>query len=102
MAYQRKADDRQIIELNNIGLSLKGIAERLGVHPTTITHRLKELGVEPIDTRRAFMEDIYEALPSTQQQWLIDQLGPGYTVKDLIKSLLIKEYMGRAKSALVT
>jgi len=99
MPYARKADDKKIIELNNIGLSLSGIGQRLGVHPTTITHRLKALGVAPADTRRAFMEDVYEALGPTQQEWLVNQLGPGYSVKEFIRSLLIKEYMGRARSA---
>jgi hypothetical protein len=99
MPYERKADDRKIIEFNNIGLSLSGIAERLGVHPTTVTHRLKALGVSPIDTRRAFMEDIYEALPPAQQEWLMDQLGPGFSAKDFIRSLLIKAYVSRAKPA---
>lgn len=93
MAYKRKADDRQIVDLNNIGLSLSGIAERLGVHHTTITGRLKALGIAPADTRRAFMEDIFESLSLPQQEWLIAQMSPGYAVKDFIRSLLIKEYM---------
>lgn len=96
MVYKRKADDGKIIELNNVGLSLTGIGERLGVHHTTITGRLKALGIAPADTRRAFMEDIYEALAPAQQEWLIDQLGPGYSVKDFIRSLLIKEFVGRS------
>lgn len=93
--YKRKADDNQIIQLNNIGLSLCGIAKRLNVHHTTITYRLRALGIAPADTRRAFMEDIFEALSSSQQAWLVEQLGPGYSVKDFIRSLLIKEFVNR-------
>lgn len=96
--YKRKADDNRIIELNSIGISLTGIAERLGVHHTTITYRLKALGIAPVDTRRAFMEDIFEALPANQQQWLIGQLGPGHSVKELIRSLITKEFVNRNPS----
>jgi hypothetical protein len=93
--YKRKADDARIIELNNLGLSLNGIGERLGVHHTTITYRLRALGIPAADTRRAFMEDVFEALSPSQQEWLIDQLEPGYSVKDFIRSLLIKEFVSR-------
>jgi hypothetical protein len=96
--YKRKADDNTIIELNNIGLSLTGIAERLGVHHTTITYRLKALGIPAADTRRAFMEDVFEALSPSQKEWLVNQLGPGYSVKDFIRSLLIKEFVNRTAS----
>jgi hypothetical protein len=95
MAYTRKADDLKIVELNNVGLSLNGIAQRLDVHPTTITHRLRSLGVSPIDTRRAFMEDVYEALSPAQQEWLVGQLAPGYSIKDFLRSILINEYIRR-------
>ena len=99
MVYQRKADDSQIIDLNSVGLSLTSIGERLGVHHTTIRHRLQSLGVPPADTRRAFMEDIYEALTPGQQEWLIDQLGPGHSVKDFVRSLLISEYVTKVRTA---
>lgn len=91
----RKTDDLTLIGLNSVGLSLGGIARRIGVHHTTVTHRLKVLNIEPADTRRAFMEDIYSSLSVAQQQWLVDQLGPGQTVKDFIRSLLVKEFVGR-------
>lgn len=97
--YKRKADDNKIIELNNIGLSLAGIADRLGVHHTTITYRLRALGISPADTRRAFMEDVFETLSPSQQEWLINQLGAGYSVKDFIRSLLIKEFVNRGSTA---
>lgn len=93
--YQRKASDQDIVALNNVGLSLSGIAKRLGVHHTTITYRLKVLGIEPADTRRAFMEDIYDTLTPTQQRWLIQQLGAGQSIKDFVRSLLVKEFLDR-------
>lgn len=94
--YKRKADDNRIVELNSVGLSLGNIAERLEVHHTTITYRLQALGIAPADTRRAFMEDIFENLSIAQQEWLISQLGPGTSIKEFIRSLLIREYINRA------
>jgi hypothetical protein len=101
--YQKKTNDNDIVNLNNVGISLCGIAERLNLHHTTVTYRLKSLGIQPADTRRAFMEDIYESLSDPQKGWLIDQLSPGYAVKDFVRSLLIREYMNRPiKQALFT
>ena len=97
MAYKRKADDARIIELNNIGLSLSGIGTQLGIHHTTVSGRLKANGVAPADTRRAFMEDVYQSLAPAQQEWLIAQLGPGYSVKDFVRSLLIRAYLVKDK-----
>ena len=58
----RKSTDAEIIGLNSAGLSLATIASKLDCHPTTITLRLKSLKIDPADTRRAFMEDIYNPL----------------------------------------
>lgn len=91
----RKADDEDIIRLNSVGLSLATIANLLGCHPTTITLRLKSLGVEPADTRRAFMEDIFRTLSSPNQEWLADQLGPHLTIKEYVKQLIVKAYHER-------
>jgi hypothetical protein len=94
-AFKRKTDDNQIVQLNNVGLSLKAISSKLNVHHTTITHRLKAMGIPPADTRRAFMEDIFETLTMQQQDWLIRQLGPGHNVKDFVRSLILKEFINR-------
>lgn len=96
--YQRKADDHQIIALNSVGLSLTGIARRLNVHHTTVTYRLKILGIKPADTRRAFMEEIFDRLSGPQQSWLIEQMSTGATIKDFVRALLIKEYVNRTSS----
>lgn len=89
----RKASDQDIIRLNSVGLSLGTIARKLGVHPTTITLRLTSLGIFPADTRRTFMEDIYNGLSPAQQDWLAEQLGPHVSIKDYMKSLLVKEFL---------
>lgn len=69
--------------------------QRLYCHHTTVTARLGALGVPLADTRRSFMEDIYDSLPPKQQEWLISQLGPSHSVKDFVKSLIIKEFVNK-------
>lgn len=99
MNPKRKVSDLDIVQMNNVGLSLAYIGSRLGVHHTTVTYRLKSLGMQPVDTRRAFMEDIFESLTPTQQTWLMDQLGPGLSIKELVRSLLIKEFVNQRSQA---
>lgn len=99
MPYKRKADDDRILALNSIGMSLNGIGDRLGVHHTTVRYRLKVLGVEPADTRRSFMEDVYQSLSPEQQEWLISRLGPGYSIKDFVRALLVRDYAHRKREA---
>jgi hypothetical protein len=89
----RKASDYDIVRLHRVGLSRSTVAETLDVHPTTITLRLKQLKVDPADTRRAFMEDIVRQLPAEQVDWLADQLGPHLSIKDFIRNLLVKEFI---------
>ncbi len=88
----RKATDADIIRLNSVGLSLATIARALECHPTTITQRLKSLGVPPADTRRSFMEDVFLSLTLEQQEWLANQLSSGQSVKDFVKNLLVQAY----------
>lgn len=88
----RKAKDEDIIRLNSVGLSLATIAEELNCHPTTITLRLKSLGIQPADTRRAFMEDVLKMLTTDQQQWLVEEMSTGNNIKDYVKELLVTEY----------
>lgn len=95
MASGKKADDLRIVELNSVGISLSSIGRRLGIHHTTVTSRLKALNIEPADTRRAFMEDIYDGLSMAQKDWLSGQLDGGRNIKDLVRSLIVKEYINR-------
>jgi len=94
----RKATDDDIIRLNSVGLSLSTIAKLLDCHPTTITLRLKALGIPPADTRRTFMEDVFTSLTSKQQKWLSEQLGPHISIKDFVRNLLVKEYLSKDQS----
>lgn len=93
----RKATDEDILRMNSVGLSLATIARALDCHPTTITLRLKNLKVQPTDTRRSFMEDIFMELTLEQQEWLADQLDPYLTIKDFVKKLIQNEYAIRSK-----
>lgn len=86
----RKASDQDIIHLNSLGYSLGTIGKKLGVHPTTITLRLKALGIDPADTRRTFMEDVLKSFTAKQHQQLADQLGPHLSIKDLVRNLLAR------------
>lgn len=88
----RKVSDEDIIRLNSVGLSLGTIAELLNCHPTSITLRLKSLGVAPADTRRTFMEDIFRTFDIAHQEWLADQLGPDRSIKDYVRDLMIRHY----------
>ena len=93
----RKYTDSEIVRLNSVGLSLYTIAEIIGCHPSTVTQRLRAIGISPADTRRAFMEDIYMSLPKDQQAWLEDQLGAHISIKDFVRKLLVKEYLKPTK-----
>lgn len=85
--------DQNIVRLNSIGLSLSTIGTLVGCHPTTVTNRLKDLNIEPADTRRSFMEDIAKTMNEAQLEWLADQLGPVITIKEFVRSLIIDRYI---------
>lgn len=91
----RKATDAQIIKLNSLGLSLATIGKMLNCHPTTITARLEQLGVEPADTRRAFMERIVLSLPQNQQDWLAVQLGPQLSINQFVHNLIVSNFLAQ-------
>lgn len=91
----KKFNDNDLIALNSVGISLAGIARRLNCHHTTVKARLVILGIPPADTRRAFMEDIYDALSQRQQHWLQEQLNPTNSIKDYIRALIIKEFVNK-------
>lgn len=95
---RHKAATSDILRLNSLGLSLATIAKKLGCHPSTVTQRLSDLNVPPADTRRSFMEDIYTSLTPEQQIWLENQLGPHTSVKDMVRGLMVKEFVRTTQS----
>lgn len=86
-----RIDDRLIIALNSVGLSLSTIAEALDCHPTTVTLRLQQQGLEPNDTRHAFMEDIFTALSPEHQIWLVEQMRHQRNIQDYLRQLIEQE-----------
>ena len=85
--------EEQIVRLNSVGLSLSTISNILNCHPSTITNRMKAMGVAPMDSRRAFMEDILLSLPEEEQAWLVQLMADNNTnVKDYITLLLRNQY----------
>lgn len=95
----RKANDEDIIKLNNLGLSLKTIGRALGVHPTTVFQRIKSLGLEVVDTRRSFTEDVFLSLSFDQQEWLSALLdSQGINIKQYIQGKILEQYRSQ-KSA---
>ncbi len=91
----KKFSDADVIALNSVGISLAGISKRLKCHHTTVTARLTALGIPTADTRRSFMEDIFDDLTPKQREWLVNQLGPTRSIKNFVKSLIINEYANR-------
>ena len=85
--------DSDLVRLNSLGFSLATIGSSLGCHPTTVTLRLKDLGVAPADTRRTFMEDVLMKMPPAQLEWVETQLGPHYSIKDYVRSLITNAYL---------
>lgn len=92
LRHNRKIIDGDVVRLNSVGLSLATIARVLGCHQTTVTIRLKSLGVEPADTRRSFMEDVFMNLNLDQQDWLADQMTRQMSVATFVKDLIIKAH----------
>ncbi len=78
--------------MNSLGLSLQTIAKTLNCHPTTVTQRLRDLNIPPADTRRAFMEDIYNRLSNHQKEFLAQQLSGETSVKDYVRQLIIADF----------
>lgn len=94
----RKATDADVLRLNSVGLSLSTVAKLIGCHPTTVTLRLKSLGVEPADTRRTFMEDVFVRLPASTQEWLADHLrDKNISVKTFVRQLLEQAHQNQGK-----
>lgn len=91
----RKATDEDIIKMNAVGLSLATIAKTLGIHPTTVTLRLRSLNIEPADTRRTFMENVLTPLPTHVVDWLSEQVGPQYEIRSYVRDLLMEAYNNR-------
>ena len=96
MANVKKANrvqDTDIKRLNHVGLGLKAIADLLGCHAATVTLRLKAMGVDPTDTRRSFMEQVFLSLTPDEQEWLSHNLyNSGTSIKEFTTRLIKEAY----------
>lgn len=93
-----RVGDEIIIKLNDLGLSLKSIGKITGYHWTTVKLRLAENGLKPSDTRRSFMEDIYEKLTPEQRDWLYLELNPGQPISAYIRMLIVSAFNNRKRT----
>lgn len=93
----RKGSDEAILKLNAVGLSSRTIAAMQKIHPTTVSNRLKALGVEACDTRRSFMEDVINALTPKQKNWLVEQVGPHNSIYNYVSSLIVKDFLQKTQ-----
>lgn len=80
----KKAPTKGVIQDNAMGMSLSAIAFKYDVTPTSIAQRLRQLGIQPADTRRAFMDFVLSRLSPETFAWVRLQVGPDYHIKDLI------------------
>lgn len=88
----RKVDrisDLDIARYNSVGLSYRTIAKIIKCHPTTVSLRLQDMGIKPVDTRRSFMEDVYLGLEKNVQDWLSQHLfNNQINIQDFISKLI--------------
>lgn len=88
----RKGSDHDITRLNALGFSLAAIGLKLNCHPTSITLRLKSLKIRPADTRRSFMEDIYNHIGDDVQEKIAEVLNNrSMTIKDYVRELIMSD-----------
>lgn len=93
-----KVPDETIVKLNDLGLSLKRIGELTGYHHSTVKLRLTEIGVEPTDTRRSFMDKVYGQLTIAQREWLAQEINLGQPISAYIRMLIVEKYNNRKRS----
>lgn len=67
-----------------MGMSLTAIAYKYDIAPSSAAQRLKQLGVPPADTRRAFMDFVISSLSPETHAWLRSQVGPDYTIRMVV------------------
>ena len=70
----RKGSDSDILRYNGVGMSLSSIAEKFDCHPTSVTLRLKGLGVPAADTRRSFMEGVFSSMDASVIEEVADHI----------------------------
>ena len=88
----RKASDEDITTLNNMGLSVTGIAKMFNMHPTSVSARLKRLGIPVVNSRYAFMDGILQTLTEAELAWLSTKVSRTTPIHGYIRDLIITQY----------
>lgn len=97
-----RVQDVDVKRLNHMGLGLRAIAEELGCHPATITTKLAAMGLEPTDTRRSFMEQVFNSLEQDQKDWLSHNLfNTGIGVREFITGLIREAWETHGKQTVM-
>lgn len=85
----RRAPTAEVIKDNAMGMSLGEIAYRYGVRPSSIAQRLKQLGIQPSDTRRSFMDFVLSKLPTEVLDWVRLTVNDQYPIRSLVVDAII-------------
>lgn len=93
----RKATDHELLQQNALGRSLQGVGDIFSLHPTSVSARLRNLGVAPADTRRSFMDEVLAGLTPDQLSWLSQQVSPEKNIKSLVRELIRDRYITQNK-----
>ena len=88
-------NDRKLVALNAVGLSLRRIAAELNCHHSSVAKRLNELGQTPFDNRSAFVEPIWDQLTPDQREWLAGQSMNAGSIQNLVRQMLLQKYLER-------
>lgn len=95
--------DENIRILNSMGLSTVFIGKLLGLHQTSVSYRIKQLGLSSFNNKKAYtpiMEHIVANLSYEEFVWFKNQVEQTGSARDFLLNLLHKEYQNEKKSAI--
>ena len=95
--------DENIRLLNSMGLSTTFIGKLLGLHQTSVSYRLKQLGVSSFNNKKThtpIMEHIVANLSYEEFVWFKNQVQSIGSARDVFLDLLHKEYQREKQSAI--
>lgn len=85
-------DEVALLRMVKLGFSTSTIADLYECHISTVTNRLKKMGIAPMDGRRNFIEEVFFALSEEEKKWLINELEYFDDIKDLIANMFKAAY----------
>lgn len=87
-----KLRDEGIRQLNAVGLSQSLIARKYRCTPTTVSLRLKHMGIESVDGRKAFMDEVFPKIPLSVREFIGSQVNSGKTIQQVVIEALETSY----------